>query len=315
MKLITNFRQVFEKIKSYPKKQISVAVAQDPTVLEAVIKAQKLDMADYILVGNKRQIIEIAEDNGFDIQKDKIFNEPNNLKAIKKSVELVSSNRADILMKGMVHTDDFLRGVLDREVGLRTGKIMSHVNVLESSSLDRLLFVTDGAMNINPDLDTKASIILNAIYLANIFEIEEPKVAVTTAVELANPKMPSTIDASVLAKMSQRGQFSGKIIDGPFALDNAISPSAAKHKGITGPVAGKADIIVVPSIEAGNMLGKAHVYLTGDSLAGVVVGASAPVVMTSRADTAESKLNSIATAVLMANMERTLSIKFGKVHY
>jgi len=231
------------------------------------------------------------------------------------AVELVKSNKADILMKGFVNTDDFLRGVLNRETGLRTGKIMSHVYVLESSALKRMLFITDGSVNILPDLETKCSIILNSIYLANIFEIEDPKVAITTAIELANPKMPSTIDAAVLAKMSQRGQFSGKIIDGPLALDNAISPWAAEHKGIGGPVAGQADIIVVPSIEAGNILCKAHVYLTGGNLAGVVMGASAPIVLTSRADTSQSKLNSIATAVLMANIERTLSIKFGKVHY
>lgn len=313
--LITSFKEVFERIKSHPKKQISVAAAQDPTVLKAVSEAKKLGIADYILIGDEKGIKTLARDFEIEIEEDKIYNEPKDLNAIKKAVQLVSSNKADILMKGMTHTDDFLRGVLDKETGLRTGKIMSHVNVLESSALGRLLFVTDGAMNIAPDLDTKCSIILNAIYLANIFDIKNPKVAVTTAVELANPKMQSTIDAAVLAKMSQRGQFSGKIIDGPFALDNAISPWAAKHKGITGPVAGKADIIIVPSIEAGNMLGKAHVYLTGNSLAGVVVGASAPIVLTSRADTSKSKLNSIATAILMADMERTLSIKFGKVHY
>ena len=313
--LITKFEQVFEKIKTHPKKQIAVAVAHDPTVIDAVIMADELDITDYILVGDKEKIIGISEDAGFDVKVNKIYNETNSIKAVEKAVQLVKSNKADILMKGFVNTDDFLRGVLNRENGLRTGKIMSHVYVLESSALKRLLFITDGSVNIYPDLETKCSIILNSIYLANIFEITDPKVAVTTAIELANPKMPSTIDAAVLAKMSQRGQFSGKIIDGPLALDNAISPWAAEHKGIGGPVAGKADIIVVPSIEAGNMLCKAHVYLTGGNLAGVVIGASAPIVLTSRADNSQSKLNSIATAVLMANMERALSIKFGKVHY
>jgi phosphate butyryltransferase len=313
--LITKFEQVFDRIKSYPKKQVAVAVAHDPTVIDAVIMADELDITDYILVGDKNKIIEISKDAGFDVQKNKIYDEPNNIRAVNMAVELVKSNKADILMKGFVNTDDFLRGVLNRENGLRTGKIMSHVYVLESSALKRMLFITDGSVNILPDLETKCSIILNSIYLANIFEIEDPKVAITTAIELANPKMPSTIDAAVLAKMSQRGQFSGKIIDGPLALDNAISPWAAEHKGIGGPVAGQADIIVVPSIEAGNILCKAHVYLTGGNLAGVVMGASAPIVLTSRADTSQSKLNSIATAVLMANIERTLSIKFGKVHY
>ena len=313
--MITKFEQVFDRIKSHPKKQIAVAVAHDPTVIDAVIMADELDITDYILVGDEKKIIELSKDAGFDVKKNKIYNEPNSIKAVNVAVELVKSNKADILMKGFVNTDDFLRGVLNRENGLRTGKIMSHVYVLESSALNRMLFITDGSVNILPDLETKCSIILNSVYLANIFEIEDPKVAVTTAIELANPKMPSTIDAAVLAKMSQRGQFSGKIIDGPLALDNALSPWAAKHKGIGGPVAGQADIIVVPSIEAGNILCKAHVYLTGGNLAGVVIGASAPIVLTSRADTSQSKLNSIATAVLMANIERTLSIKFGKVHY
>ena len=313
--MITKFEQVFDRIKSHPKKQVAVAVAHDPTVIDAVIMADELDITDYILVGDEKKIIELSNDAGFEVKKNKIYNEPNNIKAVNMAVELVKSNKADILMKGFVNTDDFLRGVLNRETGLRTGKIMSHVYVLESSALKRMLFITDGSVNILPDLETKCSIILNSIYLANIFEIEDPKVAITTAIELANPKMPSTIDAAVLAKMSQRGQFSGKIIDGPLALDNAISPWAAEHKGIGGPVAGQADIIVVPSIEAGNILCKAHVYLTGGNLAGVVMGASAPIVLTSRADTSQSKLNSIATAVLMANIERTLSIKFGKVHY
>jgi len=313
--LITKFEQVFEKIKSHPKKQVAVAVAHDETVLNAVIMAEERNITDYILVGDEKKILEISDETGLKIKENKIYNEPNNIRAVATAVELVKTNKADILMKGFVNTDDFLRGVLSRENGLRTGKIISHVYVLESSALNRLLFITDGSVNIYPDLETKCSIILNSIYLANIFDIEDPKVAITTAIELANPKMPATIDAAVLAKMSQRGQFSGKIIDGPLALDNAISPWAAEHKGIGGPVAGKADIIVVPSIEAGNMLCKAHVYLTGGNLAGVVIGASAPIVLTSRADTAQSKLYSIATAVLMANMERNLSIKFGKVHY
>jgi phosphate butyryltransferase len=313
--LITKFEQVFDRIKSHPKKQVAVAVAHDATVLDAVVKADELDITDYILVGDEKKIINISKEAGFDIKKTKIYNEPNSIKAVDTAVQLVKSNKADILMKGFVNTDDFLRGVLNRNTGLRTGKLMSHVYVLESSALNRLLFITDGSVNIYPDLEAKCSIILNSIYLANIFDIKDPKVAITTAIELANPKMPATIDAAVLAKMSQRGQFSGMIIDGPLALDNAISPWAAKHKGIGGPVAGHADIIVVPSIEAGNMLCKAHVYLTGGNLAGVVMGASAPIVLTSRADTSQSKLNSIATAVLMANMERGLCIKFGKVHY
>jgi len=158
--LITKFEQVFDRIKSHPKKQIAVAVAHDPTVIDAVIMADELDITDYILVGDEKKIIELSKDAGFDVKKNKIYNEPNSIKAVNVAVELVKSNKADILMKGFVNTDDFLRGVLNRENGLRTGKIMSHVYVLESSALNRMLFITDGSVNILPDLETKCSIIL-----------------------------------------------------------------------------------------------------------------------------------------------------------
>ena len=169
--MITKFEQVFERIKSHPKKQIAVAVAHDATVIDAVIKAEELDITDYILVGEEKKIIDISKEADFDVKKTKIYNEPNSIKAVDIAVQLVKSNRADILMKGFVNTDDFLRGVLNRDTGLRTGKIMSHVYVLESSALKRLLFITDGSVNILPDLETKCSIILNSIYLANIFDI------------------------------------------------------------------------------------------------------------------------------------------------
>lgn len=192
---------------------------------------------------------------------------------------------------------------------------MSHVFVLEVKPSKKLLFVTDGAMNIQPSLEEKAQIALNAVQLANIFGIPQPKVAVLTAVEMVNPKMPNTLEAAALGKMADRSQFSAGIIDGPLALDDAISAFAAQHKHIGGPVAGAADILLVPNVEAGNMLSKAFVYFGRGRAAGILMGAAAPVVLTSRADTAEVKLLSIATGVFIADVQARLGIKIGKVHY
>jgi len=238
------------------------------------------------------------------------------IKAIAGAVRMVSSGEADVLMKGFIHTDDFLRGVLNKEFGLRTGSIMSHVFVAEIREQDKLLFITDSSMNIAPDLEQKAAILLNAAYLASLFGVQNPKVAALAAVELVNPAMPATLDAAALAKMADRGQYVPVCtVDGPFALDNAVSPAAARHKRITGPVAGQADILLVPTIECGNILAKSLVYFGGHRLVGLLVGAKAPVVLTSRADSTESKLLSMAAAVLMVNVGRTLRLKAGKVHY
>jgi phosphate butyryltransferase len=219
-------------------------------------------------------------------------------------------------MKGYVHTDDFLRGVLDKQHGLRAGSILSHVFVAEMREQERLVFVTDGAMNIAPDLKQKAAILLNAVHLANIFGITKPRVAVMAAVELVNPAMSATVDAACLAKMMDRNQYvPACTVDGPLALDNAVSLLAAQHKRIAGPVAGQADILLVPNIECGNMLAKSLVYFARHRLVGLLVGARAPVVLTSRADSAESKLLSIAAAVLMVNAKREFQLKIGRVHY
>jgi phosphate butyryltransferase len=246
----------------------------------------------------------------------KIIHERSRIRAIGEAVRLVSGGKAEILMKGYVHTDDFLRGVLNKEYGLRTGSIMSHVFVAEIREWDKLVFVTDSAMNIAPDLEQKAAILLNAVYLANLFGIAKPKVAVLAAVELVNPNMPATLDAAALGTMADRGQYvPACVVDGPFGLDNAVSEAAAKHKKIGGPVAGKGDILVVPDIEAGNILAKSLVYFGGHRMIGLLIGAKAPVVLTSRADSQEAKLLSIAAAVLMVNQQRALEFKIGKVHY
>jgi phosphate butyryltransferase len=229
-------------------------------------------------------------------------------------VQLVSSGDCHIVMKGKIHSDDFLRAILDKDVGLRSGRMLSHAFLLEvERPTRRLVFVTDGAMNIAPDFEQKAQIATNAIGLARLFGIEKPKVAALAAVELVNPKMQATQDAAVLALMSLRGQFEHGIVEGPLALDIAVSEDAARTKGVKNDVAGRADILLVPSVESGNILVKAFSHLAGGRTAGLVLGAKAPIVLTSRSDTAESKFLSIGCAVYAANME-SVRVKVGKVH-
>jgi phosphate butyryltransferase len=305
-----------ETVEAHPLRKVAVAVAEDAYVLRAVAEARRRNIAESILVGDEEAIRKAAADCNVSLDGMRIVDQKRPLDAVAAAVRMVSSGEADILMKGHVHTDDFLRGVLNREFGLRTGAIMSHVFIAEIPEWRKLVFVTDAAMNIAPDFEQKADILLNAVYLAGLFGIEDPKVAVLAAVELVNPAMSATLDAAALAAMARRGQFvPACTVDGPFALDNAVSEVAARHKKIGGPVAGKADILLVPNIESGNILAKALVYFGGRNLVGLLVGAKAPVVVTSRADTEESKLLSIAGAVLMVNMKRALRLKIGKVHY
>jgi phosphate butyryltransferase len=311
-----HFDELLKHIEDYPIRKVAVAAAQDPYVIQAVAEAAEKSIAESILVGDETEIRRIAESEEISLEGMPIIDEVDPVRAVSVAVQTVSSGEADILMKGYIHTDDFLRGVLNREYGLRTGSIMSHVFIAEIADLNRLLFITDGAMNVKPDLEQKAAILLNAVHLANIFGISFPKVAVLAAVELVNPAMPATVEAACLAKMAERNQYVPSCtVEGPLAMDNAVSLIAAKHKRISGPVAGQADILLVPSIESGNMLVKSIVYLGAHRLMGLLVGARAPVVLTSRADTTESKLLSIIGAVRMVNVTRSLRLKVGKVHY
>ncbi len=313
--MITSLDQIVEAVRSRPMKTVAVAVAEHESVLSAIEQAAEAGIAEAVLVGDRDEIAAAAEKAGLDLADVSVIHEPSDLGAAAAATALVSSGKADILMKGQIHTDDFLRAVLDKERGLRAGHLMSHVFILETTHLGRLTFVTDGAMNIAPDLVQKAEIVLNAVYLAQLLGIESPKVGVLAATELVSPNMQATVDAAVLATMSERRQFPCCTIDGPFALDNAVSELAAQIKRIEGPVAGNCDILLVPNIEAGNMLAKSFVYLAQGHVAGVLVGASAPVVLTSRADSAQAKLYSIATAMLMADLRRTSRVKIGKVHF
>lgn len=295
-----NFDDLLSRVKECKRKKVSVAVAQDEPVLEAIKAAKEQGIADAILVGDKNKIKEIADSIGMDITQFEVIHEPNVKKAALFAIQLVSSGRADMVMKGLVDTATFLRSVLNKEVGLRTGKVMSHVSVFEIEGFDRLIFLTDAAFNTYPDLKAKVQIVQNSVSVAHACGIECPKVAPVCAVEVVNPDMPATIDASLLSKMNDRGQIKGCVVDGPLALDNALSEEAAHHKGITGPVAGKADVIMLPNIETANVMYKTLTYTSNSRNGGILVGTSAPVILTSRADSFETKVNSIALAAVVA---------------
>lgn len=299
--MIKSFEQVLSKVKSQQMKTVAVAVAQDEPVLEAVRDAKINGIAEAILVGDKNEIEKIAESLNMNIEDYKVVDVKDITQATLEAVKLVSSGEADMMMKGLVDTATFLKAVLNKEFGLRTGKQMSHIGVFEIPGYNRLLFITDAAFNMYPELKEKVDIVKNAVQVAHSLEINVPKVAPICAVEVVNPSMQATLDAASLAIMNMRGQIKGCIIDGPLALDNALSKEAAQHKKISGPVAGEADILLMANIEAGNGVYKCLTYTTDCKNGGLLMGASAPVIVTSRADSPESKLNSIAMASLVAN--------------
>jgi phosphate butyryltransferase len=282
-------------------KRLSVAVAEDREVLSAVKEAKDLNIIEPILVGNKEKIEEISYEIGFDLENIEIIDEKDGQLAARKATEQVSSGKAHILMKGLIDTSIIMKQVLDKDIGLRTGNIISHVAVFDVDTYHKLLFVTDAAMNISPDLNQKKEIILNAVSLAHSMGIDNPKVAVIAAKEKVSTKMEATIHAKELAEMNRNGEIKGCIVDGPFALDNAISKKAAETKGVKSEVAGDADILLVPYIEAGNVLYKSLTYFAKSKNAGIILGAKAPIVLTSRADSEETKLYSIVLAVLLSS--------------
>ena len=277
-----SFDDLLTKLKVAKTKKLSVAVAQDEPVLEAVKAAKDRGIAEAILVGDKDKIEEVAAKIDMDLTAFEIVHEADVKKATLKAIELVSSGTADMVMKGLVDTATFLRSVLNKEVGLRTGKLMSHVSVFEVEGIDRLILLTDAAFNTYPDLKQKVQIINNSVMVAKACGIENPKVAPVCAVEVVNPDMPATIDAALLSKMSDRGQIKGCIVDGPLALDNALSEEAAHH------------------IDVANVMYKSLTYTAQTKNGGILVGTSAPVILTSRADSFETKVNSIALAALVS---------------
>lgn len=296
-----SFEALFELAQKRGPKKVSVAVAQDKDVLSAVKNAWESNIAEPILVGDKEKILEIAKEINFDLSNIEIIHEEDGTLACRTATELVSSGKADVLMKGLIDTSVIMKQVLDSEIGLRTGNVISHVAVFDVPTYHKVFIVTDAAMNIAPDLKQKKEIIENAVVLAKSLDIETPKVAVLAAKEKVSPKMEATVHAKELADMNKNGEITGCLVDGPFALDNAISKESAILKGIHSEVAGEADILLAPSIDAGNVLYKCLSFLANAKSAGLIVGTKAPIVLTSRADNEESKLNSIALAVLMAS--------------
>ncbi|GEM89030.1 bifunctional enoyl-CoA hydratase/phosphate acetyltransferase [Oceanithermus desulfurans] len=281
-------------------KKVAVAAAEEAHVVEAVNEARIEGLVHPILFGNPERIRRIAGELGIRTQNLEIRHAKNPPEAAELATQAVSSGEADILMKGMVQSSDFLRAALNREWGLRTGRLLSHVLIYEAKGYDRLFFMSDGAMNINPDLKAKIQIVENAVTLAHVLGVNPPKVALLAAVEVVNPEMDTAVEDAIIAKMADRGQIKGAVIDGPLALDNAVSEEAARIKGIKSPVAGKADILIVDNIDVGNVFYKSLIYFARVRGAGLIMGARAPMVLTSRADPEEVKFLSLATAVIAA---------------
>lgn len=298
--MIHKLSELINRAKSKPKRRIAVAAAEDEPVLKSIMAAMKEGIITPILIGNKVEIHKIAHTIDFDLSNIQIVhNDKDANESARIAVSMVKSGEADILMKGFVSTGLLLKAVLDKENGLRKGKILSHVAFFESPHYHKLLCVTDVAMNMDPDFDTKVHILNNAVEACHNIGIEIPKVAVVAAVEVVNPKMEATVHAAMMKTMSDRKQFTGCIVDGPLALDNAVNKEAAHHKGIVSEVAGDCDVILVPNLEAGNMFYKALNFMGGATVAAVIMGASVPIVLTSRSDSGSSKMYSIALAAAM----------------
>lgn len=297
--MIKNFEKLIQTVKAGEPQTISVAVAQDKDVLSAVNNAYKMGIANAILVGDKEEIEDIAKEIQMDINNFEIIDIKDKAQACTQAIKLVREGRASLPMKGFVDTSVILKAVLDHENGLRTGNLINHVGVLEVAGYDRLFVLSDSAMTIAPTLENKVDIINSSVKIAHALGNEKPKVAVLCAVEKVNPKMPATLDADKLTKMNEEGFIKGCLVKGPLAIDNAVSVEAAKHKGINHPVAGNADILIAPDIEAGNILNKSMEYFARAEKAGVIMGAKTPIILTSRASSDISKLHSIALGALV----------------
>lgn len=298
------FEWMMKELTAAEKKTVAVAAAEDEYVLETVCQAYENGIAAPILFGRRSEIESISDRCGLDISRFEIIDVRDEKRAAQEAVSAVKRGEADMLMKGLIKTADLLREVLDRENGLRSGTILSHVGILSSPVLERIFLVTDAAIIPYPGLAVKAEMIRNAVAAANGMGIRFPKVAPLAAVEVVNPDMAATTDAASLTVMNRRGQITGCIVDGPLALDLAISPEAAAHKKVDSEVAGKADILLFHNIEAANSTLKAFTHAGNCLFGGVVMGASAPVILTSRSDSAQSKLFSIACAALISGRRR-----------
>ncbi len=299
------YEQLLERCRSLEPIPTAVAHPCEETALAGAVEAGAKGLIVPILVGPADRLREIAAKSGLDLGKTRIVDAPHSHASAFKAVELVRQGAAELLMKGSLHTDELLSAVVARETGLRTGRRISHVFIMDVPTYHKVLIVTDAAISIAPTLEDKVDICQNAIDLAISLGLEKPKVAILAAVETVNSKMPATIDAAALCKMAERGQIRGGILDGPLAFDNAISKDAAKVKGIRSEVAGDPDILLVPDLEAGNMLAKQLSFLARADSAGVVLGARVPIILTSRADSVRSRIASCAVAMLAAHARRS----------
>jgi phosphate acetyltransferase len=298
------FERLVEVAQKHSPATTAIAHPCDQVSLESAVEARKMKLIEPILVGNKGKIAKAAGDAGIDLGDMEIVDAEHSVDAARKAVALVREGRAEALMKGSLHTDELMSAVVARETGLRTGRRISHCFIMDVPDHADALIITDAAVNIAPDLKTKVDIVQNAIDLAHALGVTAPLVAILSAMETVNPDVPSTIEAAALCKMADRGQITGGLLDGPLALDNAISPEAAAVKKIASPVAGKANVLVVPDLESGNMLAKSLSFLADADAAGIVLGAKVPIILTSRADSLLTRLASCAVALLLVAARR-----------
>ena len=294
------FDALLRRAATMPALPTVVICPESPDALRGAVLARDEGLIEPLLVGDAGKIAAAAAEAGVDPKGLEIVDIPDHRAAALRAVALIHEGRGRALMKGHLHTDQMLHAILQKDGGLRTNRRLSHVFVMDVPGLDHLLFVTDAAINIAPDLDCKVSIVQNAIDLARALGLENPRVGILSAVETVTPSIPSTLDAAILSKMAERGQITGGLVDGPLAMDNAVDPGAARTKGLTGLVAGRADILVAPNLEAGNMIAKELTFLAHAEAAGIVMGAQVPVILTSRADDDKARLASCAVAVLCA---------------
>jgi phosphate acetyltransferase len=301
----SKYEKLISFAKEVPPATTVIAHPCDETSLRGAREAAELGIVVPILVGPSAKITSVAKQHGIDISGYQVVDAPHSEAAAAKAVQLIHEGKGELLMKGSLHTDELMRAVTSGTTGLRTARRISHVFIMDVPTHADTLFITDAAINIFPDLEAKRDIVQNAIDLFTQIGLGTPRVGILSAVETVTPKIPSTIDAAALCKMADRGQITGGVLDGPLAFDNAISPQAAEIKGIKSPVAGRAQILVVPDLEAGNMLAKNLTFLSNADAAGIVLGARVPVILTSRADSVRSRMASCAVAVLYAHARRT----------
>jgi phosphate acetyltransferase len=307
------YEKLLAAAKALPPLPTAVAHPCDEPSLSSAVEAARLGLIAPILVGPEQRIRSVAKEAGFDISKFEVINSQHSVESAARAVALVREGRAGALMKGSLHTDELMGAVVARETGLRTARRVSHCFVMDVPGYATPLIITDAAVNIAPTLDDKADIVQNAIELALAIGFDEVRVAILSAMETINSKVTSTIEAAALCKMADRGQITGGVLDGPLALDNAIDPEAARIKRIVSPVAGRANVLVVPDLEAGNMLAKSLTFLAGADAAGIVLGAKVPIILTSRADSLLARMASCAVASLLAAARRADELKKLKV--